>query len=202
MTKIILFFTITFTHLFPINNNLNYIASFLDKRSFPVSGEFYSYDFANVPAHWDYVFKSVNGEILQLRGNPSTYNDLFGWKKVDITLRGMSDYYFIYLGDFDFDQDNRFDWILVQQSKQIAYKLTGVSSNNSFVWGNKIPVTFYISNNQVTFRKNSNIQYTPISPVQSQPYRPTNTTPITTSTPIPKIPAPSGNLEAPPTPPF
>ena len=57
MFKILSIFLLSFMSLFSINNDAVSIANFLDKKSFVISGEFYQYDFPQVPEHWDYVFK-------------------------------------------------------------------------------------------------------------------------------------------------
>lgn len=208
MIKVIAYLITSFSLTFAINNNIYDIANYLDKKNLEISGEFYNYDFAGVPAHWDFVFKSTNGVILQLRGNPSTPTDLFGWKEINIDLSLIPDYYFIYLGDFDFDGDNRFDWILIQRSNNIAYKLVGSTINSTFLWSERIPVSFYISNNQVMFTKNVNIPIGVSAPTSS--LLPT-TTPVappalinipTSSQIVPKIPVPTTNLEKPPIPPI
>jgi hypothetical protein len=101
--------------------------------------------------------------------------------------------------------DNRFDWLLIQPSKQLAYKLTGINSNDTFIWSQKIAVTFYISANQVTFRKDVNVNLVgttattnEVSPVSQPSIKPT----INKSQSLPKVPRPISNLEAPPTPPI
>jgi hypothetical protein len=100
--------------------------------------------------------------------------------------------------------DNRFDWLLIQPSKQLAYKLTGINSNDTFIWSQKIAVTFYISANQVTFRKDVNVNLVDttfpdkVSPVSQSSIRPT----INNSQSLPKVPRPISNLEVPPTPPI
>lgn len=204
MIKILSYLIAISSFVLSINNNVNDIAHYLDKKNLSISGEFYSYDFPQVSSHWDYVFKSADGTILQLRGNPTTPSDLFGWKPLDLKIYKVPDYYFIYLGDFDFDGDSRFDWILIQQSKQLAYKLKGITSSSTFNWSQQIPVTFYINNTQVVFTKNATLNPTPIqtptTPAVTQPpINPPQATPVDSL--LPKIPIPSTNLEKPPIPP-
>jgi hypothetical protein len=137
---------------FCINNDIYQIAKFLNNKSFKISGEFFYYDFLNVPSHWDYVFKPINTSIyLQLRGNNPQINDVFGWKKTDIDIVTLSDYYFVYIGDFDLDNDSRFDWLLIRKKNKKAYKLVGSSIDDTFKWSSPLPVTFDIKHPSIIF---------------------------------------------------
>ena len=200
--------------LHSITNNIYTVSEYLDKRTYYFSGKFYYHDFANVPAHYDFVYEAYTGEILQLRGNVSNADDLFGWKEVDIPLPSRPLYYFIYLGDFDADNDSRFDWILVHLDKQIAYKLIGKSLSDTFVWSQKLPLSLDVQGDFVAFEKtfmeessigtdeaqeSSNTQNS-TTQEQSQTTNTTTTTNQTTNEP--NIPTTPDNGDMPPTPPI
>ena len=208
------FFFLT-TSLSAITNNIYTVASYLDKKNYYFSGKFYYYDFANVPTHYDFVYKAYTGELLQLRGNVSNADDLFGWKEVDVDLPPSPLYYFIYLGDFDEDGDARFDWVLVHLSKKVAYKLIGKSLSDTFVWSEKLPVTLDVQGDFVAFEKTfadenlvtQNTEETSTtenttSQEQSQTSTTTTTNTNNANTNEPIIPVTVDNGDMPPTPPI
>ena len=201
------------TPLHSITNNIYTVAEYLNQRNYYFSGKFYYHDFANVPAHYDFVYQAYTGEILQLRGNVSNEDDLFGWKEVNVALPSSPLYYFIYLSDFDADGDARFDWVLVHLDKKIAYKLIGKSLSDTFVWSQKLPVSLGIQGDFVTFEKtfsdeiftsedeSQEASNTQNSTTQEQSQA-TNTTTPNQTTNEPNIPITPDSGDMPPAPPI
>ena len=194
-----------------ITNSIYDVATYVDKKNFYFSGKFYYYDFANSPAHYDFIYETYTGEVLQLRGNDSTSDDLFGWKEIDIVLPTNPLYYFVYLGDFDDDGDSRFDWVLVHVDKKIAYKLIGKSLSDTFVWSAKLPVALDIEGDFVffekTFKEEEPSEEEIIQPDSTANANGQNTTNNTTSTESstvasPNIPTTTDNGSMPPAPPL
>ena len=132
------------------NNNLvNYLhsssSSGLVAGTFKIEGAFSAYDFNDVSSDFDWIYQSLDdGSIYQLQGIPPTADNLFGWKQAYVTPN-KTQWYMIYIGDWDNDGDTKFDWILVNPNNTTQiYKLTGVSSTGQFIYSDNLnlPYTF------------------------------------------------------------
>ncbi len=126
------------------------------QSSFTKTGTFTMYDFEGVPNAFDWVFVASDGSVYQLQGSEPTDNDVFGWKRVAVTPTiDHNSWNMIYLGDFDYDGDSRFDWVLYQnqdETKQI-YKLAGVSRDGTFVYEKIEGLTALVSESEVSFKE-------------------------------------------------
>jgi len=125
----------------------------------PVNGYFTMYDFNGDGTQdyndWAYTVAS-NGNTYQLLGNPSTENDLFGWKATDVTVDGK-DWLMVHYGT------GSLDWLVFKEDCSSVYKLAGAAADGTFSYdvngdgttdaNDKLDLTCTVSDGKVTFSK-------------------------------------------------
>ncbi|MRI58307.1 MAG: hypothetical protein C6H99_02240 [Epsilonproteobacteria bacterium] len=127
---------------------------FLLTKTFQKSGTFTPHDFDGVDEAFDWIFVTPSHKVYQLQGASPTQENVFGWKRVDITPRITPDSWnMIYLGDYDKDKDGRFDWVLYKNvnGTDKIYKLSGITPKGTFKYQKIEGLKAKIEENSVSF---------------------------------------------------
>lgn len=124
-------------------------------NEYDISGYFSTYDFNHdgMIEKEDWLFVAQNGSTFQLLGDNPNEMNVFGWKPVDVATPPSPMFAMIYLGDWDGDDDARFDWLIINMANNAVYKLVGASEDHTFQYSNRIPVELTRGNDKIIFEK-------------------------------------------------
>jgi len=125
----------------------------LKSKAFTFKGVFSYYKFYSDEAedYKNWVFIDPVGTTYQLLGNAPTDKNAFGWKKIE-PLQDLERNWYMFTVDIDGDGEfSRFEWVLVSANPKdnLAYKLAGVNNKGSFLYSERIDVTYTLVNGQV-----------------------------------------------------
>ena len=105
-------------------------------KTFALSGTFHPYTFyppENPKSAFNWVFKTPAGNVYQMMGTTPSQDNVFGWKKIEISRLSPAVWDFYYIGDLDGDGDTRFDFILTASDRTSkVYKLLPVPVGSFF----------------------------------------------------------------------
>ncbi len=109
----------------------------LQNRSFPLAGEFKPcvfYPPNSAQSAFNWIFHTPNGSCYRLYGTTPSEDNVFGWKKVDISCDAPPKWLFYFMGDLDGDGDTRFDFLTVAANggKKRVYRLLLVEPGSFF----------------------------------------------------------------------
>jgi len=111
------------------------VAQALAGRTFKIDGWFAHYDFEDSIDAFDWVFMTPKKNVYRLHGTKAREDSVFGWKKVYIKVPEEDlSYAMVYMGDWDHDGSEKFDWVMINLDTHKVDKLSGVKSNGTFLY--------------------------------------------------------------------